>query len=97
MLDVAAAERAGLVQYLVSEGATRDKAIELAGKIAEMAPLAILGVRHALPRMQDMGEEDGLFVESMMAAFAQTGPEAATRLADFAAKHAAKASGPGEG
>jgi enoyl-CoA hydratase/carnithine racemase len=34
------------------------------------------------------GEDDGLFVESMMAALAQTGPEAAARLADFVASAA---------
>lgn len=97
VLDAAAAERAGLVQYLVPEGGARDKAAELAAKIADMAPLTVLGVLHALPRIQDMSEEDGLFVESMMAALAQTGPEAAARLADFVAKRAAKVAGPGEG
>ena len=97
VLEAAAAERAGLVQYLVPEGGARDKAAELAAKIADMAPLTVLGVLHALPRIQDMSEEDGLFVESMMAALAQTGPEAAARLADFVAKRAAKVAGPGEG
>jgi hypothetical protein len=35
-------------------------------------------------------EPDGLFVESLMAALSQAGPEAATRLAELAAKKAAK-------
>ena len=74
-----------------------DKAGELAAKVAEMAPLTVLGVLGALPRIQDMGEDDGLFVESMMAALAQTGPEAAARLADFAEKRGAKVSNPSEG
>ena len=55
-----------------------------------MAPLTVLGILQALPRIQDMSEEDGLFVESMMAALAQTGPEAAQRLADFVEKRGAK-------
>ena len=33
-----------------------------------MAPLTVLGVLHALPRIQDMSEADGLFVESLMVA-----------------------------
>ncbi|WP_043337674.1 crotonase/enoyl-CoA hydratase family protein [Belnapia moabensis] len=87
VLSAAEAERFGLVQYLVEAEA---KATELAGKVVEMAPLTVLGVLQALPRIQDMSEEDGLFVESMMAALAQTGPEAAARLADFADKRGAK-------
>src|SRR5919202_6456461 len=47
VLNVEAAERAGLVQYVTPEGAARDKAAELASKIAEMAPLTVLGVLHA--------------------------------------------------
>src|SRR5918998_494021 len=78
-------------------GATVGGAGELAAKVAEMAPLTVLGVLQALPRIQDMGEDDGLFVESMMAALAQTGPEAAARLADFVAKRGAKVSSPSEG
>ena len=96
VLDAAAAERAGLAQYLAPEGGAPDKAGELAAKVAEMAPLTVLGVLGALPRIQDMGEDDGLFVESMMAALAQTGPEAAARLADFAEKRGAKVAKPPE-
>ena len=94
VLDGTAAERAGLVQYLVPEGSGLEKAAELAVKVADMAPLTVLGVLQALPRIQDMSEDDGLFVESMMAALAQTGPEAAARLADFVSKRAAKVAQP---
>ena len=51
-----------------------------------MAPLTVLGVLRALPRIQDMSEADGLFVESLMCAFSQSSSEAATRLAEFAEK-----------
>jgi enoyl-CoA hydratase/carnithine racemase len=96
VLDAETAERVGLVQYLTPTGAAQEKAAELAAKIADMAPLTVLGVLHALPRIQDMSEDDGLFVESMMAALAQTGSEAVERLGDFVAKRGAKVAGPRE-
>jgi enoyl-CoA hydratase/carnithine racemase len=95
VLDAAAAERMGLVNYLVPPGTAPERAGEIAERVAGMAPLTLLGVLHALPRIQDMSEDDGLFVESMMAALAQTGPEAAARLADFVAGRGAKVAGPG--
>jgi enoyl-CoA hydratase/carnithine racemase len=96
VLDAATAVQAGLVQYLVPEGESKAKAQELAAKISSMAPLTVLGVLHALPRVQDMSEADGLFVESLMAALSQSGAEAATRLADFVGKRAAKVTSPSE-
>jgi len=66
------------------------KAEELAAKVSAMAPLTILGVLHALPRIQDMSEADGLFVESLTAALSQSGPEAEARLAEFVTKRSAK-------
>ena len=97
VMDAEAAERVGLVQYLSAEGGAPAQAGDLAQKIAGMAPLTVLGVLQALPRIQDMSEDDGLFVESMMAALAQTGPEAAERLADFVAKRGARGSKASEG
>jgi hypothetical protein len=82
------------VNYLVPEGEARAKAHELAEKVARLPPLTILGVLEALPRIQDMSEDDGLFVESMMAALSQTGPDAAQRLAEFAQGKGAKVEGP---
>jgi hypothetical protein len=88
--------QAGLVQYPVPEGEAKSKAQELAAKMSSMAPLTVLGVLHALPRIQDMSEADGLFVESLMAALSQSGAEAAARLADFVEKRAAKVTSPSE-
>src|SRR5690348_343729 len=96
VLDAAAAERAGLVQYVVPQGEAKSRAGELAAKVAAMAPLTILGVLQAMPRIQDMSEADGLFVESLVAALSMTSSEAATRLADFAAKRVAKVTPPSE-
>jgi (methylthio)acryloyl-CoA hydratase len=95
VLDAPTAERFGLLHYLVPSGEARQKAGQIAAKISTMAPLTVLGVLQALPRIQDMSEDDGLFVESLMAALAQSGPEAARRLADFAQKRAAKVKMPG--
>jgi enoyl-CoA hydratase/carnithine racemase len=92
-LDAAAAERAGLVTYVEPAGQALARALALAEKVAEAAPLTVLGVLQALPRIQDMAEEDGLFVESLVAALAQTGPEAQARLAAFLEKRAPKAGG----
>src|SRR5260221_4660360 len=96
VLDAAAAERAGLVQYLVLDGEAKSKAGEQAAKVAAMAPLTILGVLHALPRIQDMSEADGLFVESLMVALSMTVSGATARLAEFAAKQAPKVMPPSE-
>ena len=96
VLDAASAERMGLVNYFVEAGSALAKAGELAAKMTGMAPLTVLGVLSALPRIQNMTEEDGLFVESMMAALAQTGPEAAARMTDFVEKRSAKLTRPTE-
>jgi enoyl-CoA hydratase/carnithine racemase len=96
VLDAAAGERAGLVQYLEPEGQALARAGALAAKVATMAPLTVLAVLHALPRIQDMAESDGLFVESLAAAFVQTAPEAASRLGDFVEKRAAPLPAKGE-
>ena len=42
----------------------------LAAKIAANAPLSNFAVMHALPRIAEMGQSDGLFAESLMAAIA---------------------------
>jgi hypothetical protein len=55
-----------------------------------MAPLTVLAILQALPRIQDMSESDGLFVESLTAALVQTGPEAVAMLTDFVEKRAKK-------
>lgn len=95
VLDAAAAERAGLVNYLEAEGGAPARAGDLAEKVAGMAPLTVLGVLQALPRIQDMSEDDGLFVESMMAALAQTGTAAAAGLGAFVEKRGEKVADPG--
>ena len=85
-------ERAGFAQYLVPEGQAFDKAVALAGRIAQNAPLTNYALMHALPRIAEQPADQGYLTESMMAAIAQSAPEAKQRLADFLEGRAAKVS-----
>jgi len=73
----------GLSQYRVEAGKGLAKALELAGRIAANAPLSNFAVMHALPRIADMGQDEGLFAESLMAAIAQGDDAAKGRMRDF--------------
>jgi len=83
--------RFNIVQYAVEKGHGLPKALELAAQIAENAPLSNFAILNALPRIQDMAQDDGLFVESLMSAFTQTNPEAKTRIDAFLQKRSAPA------
>lgn len=89
VLNAEQGERANLVQYLVPQGQALVKAKELAADIASHAPMSNYAVTNVLPRIQDMGQDEGLFVESLAAAFTASSPEARARLDDFLAKRAA--------
>ena len=80
----------GLSQYVVADGMGFIKAVELAGKIAGNAPLSNFAVMQALPRIADMSQPDGLFVESLMAAIAQGDDAAKLRVRAFLEKRAGK-------
>ena len=73
----------GLSQYRVEAGQGVAKALELAGRIAANAPLSNFAVMHALPRIADMGQDEGLFTESLMAAIAQGDDAAKDRMRAF--------------
>jgi len=73
----------GLSQYLVDVGGGMEKALWLAQRIAANAPLSNFAVMHALPRIADMGQDEGLFTESLMAAIAQGDEGAKSRMRDF--------------
>lgn len=81
---------AGIGQYLVEDGAGLAKAIELAKKAAGNAPMTNLAIIHALPHIAESGSAAGFFTESLMAAIAETTPEAQRRLRDFLEKRAGK-------
>ena len=85
-------ERIGLSQYLVPEGQALDKAVELALRIAENAPMTNYALVHALPRIAEQPSDQGLMTEALMAAVAQSAPEAKFRLQEFLSGRAAKVS-----
>jgi enoyl-CoA hydratase/carnithine racemase len=96
-VDAATAERWNIVQYVVPEGGALAKAIELATRAATNAEISNYAIINALPRIQDMASDDGLFVESFVAAFTATSSEAEERLRAFLDKRANKVARPGEG
>jgi enoyl-CoA hydratase/carnithine racemase len=81
---------AGLVQYRVRDGEGLAKAIELAQRMATNAPMSNYAVMHALPRIADQSQSEGLFTESLMAAVAESTPDAQERLRAFLEKRAGK-------
>jgi enoyl-CoA hydratase/carnithine racemase len=83
-------QQIGLSQYLVNPGEGLALATKLARRIAENAPMTNYAVMHALPRIAEVGQDQGLFLESLMAAVSQDSPEAKRRLRDFLDKRARK-------
>lgn len=83
-------ERIGLAQYLVPQGQAFDKAFELAVRVAQNAPLTNYALMHALPRIAEQPTDQGLFTEALMAAIAQSAPEAKSRVKAFLDGKAAK-------
>ncbi|MBE2263630.1 MAG: crotonase/enoyl-CoA hydratase family protein [Burkholderiaceae bacterium] len=88
--NAADGERIGLAQYLVPAGESFAKALELALRIAQNAPLTNYALMHALPRIAEQPADQGFFTEAMMAAIAQSAPEAKERVRDFLQGRAAK-------
>ena len=83
-------ERIGMAQYLVPTGTAFDKAMEIAKRVATNAPLTNYALMHALPRIAEQPADQGFFTEAMMAAIAQSAPEAKQRVRDFLEGKAAK-------
>ncbi len=83
-------ERAGIAQYLVPTGTAFDKAMELARRVAQNAPLTNYALMHALPRIAEQPADQGYLTEALMAAIAQSAPEAKERVRAFLEKRADK-------
>jgi enoyl-CoA hydratase/carnithine racemase len=83
-------ERIGLAQYLVPPGQAFDKAFELAQRVAQNAPLTNFALMHALPRISEQPADQGFLTEALMAAIAQSAPEAKDRVRAFLAGEAGK-------
>ena len=88
--NAADGERIGLAQYLVPAGQAFDKALALAEQIAQNAPLTNYALMHALPRIAEQPADQGFFTEALMAAVAQSAPEAKSRVKAFLDGKAAK-------
>ena len=87
-------ERIGLAQYLAAKGQAYNKAMELAERIAQNAPLTNYALMHALPRIAEQPADQGFFTEALMAAVAQSAPEAKSRVKAFLDGKAAKVQKP---
>ena len=85
-------EKVGFAQYLVPQGTAFDKAFELAVRVAQNAPLTNYALIHALPRIAEQPADQGFLTEAMMAAIAQSAPEAKQRVRAFLEGKAAKVS-----
>ena len=72
-----------LSQYLVEEGKGFDKGLELAKKIASNTAMTNYALMHVLPRITDASQDQALMMESLIAAIAQSAPEAKERLKLF--------------
>ena len=83
-------ERAGFAQYLVPAGESFAKALELARRVAQNAPLTNYALMHALPRIAEQPADQGFLTEALMSAIAQSAPEAKQRVRDFLEGRAAK-------
>lgn len=83
-------ERVGFAQYLVPAGHAFDKALELAHRVAQNAPLTNYALVHALPRIAEQPADQGFLTEALMAAIAQSAPEAKTRVKAFLEGRASK-------
>ena len=80
----------GFAQYLTAEGGAFAKAMELAERVAQNAPMTNFAVLQALPLIADASPQTGLLLESLMAGVAQSDKEAKRRIQDFLDRKAAK-------
>lgn len=88
-------EEYNLVQYRVPKGTHIDRAMSLARRIAENAPLTNWAIVHGLPRIQDYSYDDGLFVEGLFSHIVAS-PTSTERLTDFVAGRARRLVEPGK-
>ncbi|MBO0842171.1 MAG: crotonase/enoyl-CoA hydratase family protein, partial [Nocardioides sp.] len=73
----------GLSQYVVAQGEARKTALELAAKVAEVAPQTVFAVLQVLPRIAEADPDVGFLMESLTAAIAQGTDDAKQRMRTF--------------
>lgn len=80
----------GFTQYLVEDVSAFDKAMELAGRVSQNAPMTNFAVLQALPAIAEANPQTGLLLESLMASVAQNDKEAKARIRAFLDRKTAK-------
>jgi enoyl-CoA hydratase/carnithine racemase len=80
----------GLVHHAVADGQGLPRAMELAQRIADNAPMSNFAILHSLPLIAEQPMSHGLMTESLIAAITQSEPEAKQRVEAFLSKRAAK-------
>jgi enoyl-CoA hydratase/carnithine racemase len=88
--DAQQGERAGFAQYLVPPGEAFPRAMQIAERVAQNAPLTNYALMHALPRIAEQPADHGYLTEALMSAIAQSAPEAKERVRAFLDGRAAK-------
>jgi enoyl-CoA hydratase/carnithine racemase len=88
--DAAEGQAIGISHYLVPPGTGLSKAIELAQRIADNAPMTNFAVTQVLPRIAQSDPASGYVMEALIAAIAQGDEEAKRRLKAFLEKRAPK-------
>jgi enoyl-CoA hydratase/carnithine racemase len=82
-LDAATGERLGLSHYIVENGKTLEKAIELAEVVAGNAVIPNYLIVQAIPRIEDMSASDGLWTESVAQAVSMISEDARSGIDAF--------------
>ncbi len=81
--DAQAGLNLGLAHYVVPQGQGLDKALEIAGRVAQNGAAANFTVINTIERISDMSINDGLLTESYAAGMAHTAGEGTSRIASF--------------
>lgn len=85
-LDAEEGHRLGLSHYMVPEGQSLEKAIELAEYVSGNAPIATYMMINAIPHISQMPAETGLFTESIAQALSLTSRDAVDGMDAFLQK-----------
>ncbi len=78
----------GLAQYIVEDGRSFDKAIEIADKVAQNLPLTNFAICSAISHLNNMSGMDAAYAEAVVGGVVNTQPAARARLEAFANKTA---------
>ena len=73
----------GISTYLTDPGKGLEEGKRIARRVAQNAPATNFALMHALPRIAEVGQDQGMFIESLVAGIAQSEPEAKRRLKAF--------------